>query len=394
MSYYEQHPSHQSQRPQPSVLMQLLPFLVLLLAVLLVVQMWTGRSRGPMLDPQAQPRPITPAGDLAEDEKATISLFRQSSKSVVYITTSEVGRNFNFDVLEIPKGTGSGFIWDDKGHIVTNFHVVENANRWRVTLADQSTWTATPVGVAPDKDLAVLHIDAPLSRLTPIVVGASADLEVGQKVFAIGNPFGLDQTLTTGIISGLGRQIKARTGRTIEGVVQTDAAINPGNSGGPLLDSSGRLVGVNTAIFSPSGASAGIGFAIPVDTVQRIVPQLLKHGQVVRPGIGATYIPDPIVQRLGLKGVLIGSIAPDSTGDKAGLLPTRRNSSGDIFLGDVIVAVDGKPVAAVEELLTIFESREVGDQLKLTVLRYPRTEKEQTTEVMVALQASDETTDQ
>ena len=382
-------------RPQQSgALMQLLPFLVLLLAILLVVQMWTGgRNRGPLLDLDAKPRPIAPVGDLAEDEKATINLFRQSSRSVVYIATTAVGRDFNFNVLEMPKGTGSGFVWDEKGHVVTNFHVVEGANRWRVTLSDQSTWDAEPVGIAPDKDLAVLRVDAPTERLAPLLVGTSADLEVGQRVFAIGNPFGLDQTLTTGIISGLGRQIRAQTGRTIDGMIQTDAAINPGNSGGPLLDSRGRLIGMNTAIFSPSGASAGIGFAIPVDTVQRIVPQLLRYGQVVRPGIGAAYVPDPVALRLGLKGVLIGTIEPDSSAEKAGLLPTRRNADGDILLGDLIVAIDGKPVDSVDGLLATFESREVGQTVKLTVRRYPRTDAEEALEVSVVLQSSEETTD-
>jgi S1-C subfamily serine protease len=395
MSYHESPPNPApASPPQPGAIAQLLPYLVLMLAVALVVQLWTNRRNRPLLDANAQPRPIAPAGKLADDELATIALFRQSSKSVVYIATGEVARDFNFNVSEIPKGTGSGFIWDDEGHVVTNYHVVEGANRWHVTLADQTTWDATPIGVAPDRDLAVLHIDAPAGKAPPMLIGTSGNLEVGQKVFAIGNPFGLDQTLTTGIISGLGRQIQSRTGRTIEGVIQTDAAINPGNSGGPLLDSSGRLVGVNTAIYSPSGTSAGIGFAIPVDTVQRIVPQLIRSGRVVRPGIGATYVPDPIVQRIGLTGVLIATIEPDSSAAKAKLQPTRRDRQGDILLGDLIVAVDDKPVATVEDLLEAFEQHEVGNRVKLKLLRDARSSEETSLEVSVTLQQSSETTDE
>jgi S1-C subfamily serine protease len=387
MSYAPQAPVP-PRRPSPS-LFQLLPLIVLIVAAVLVVRLWMANytsvpSRE--LDPTAKPRPIAPAGDLAADEKATIDLFRQSSPSTVHITTSEVGRGIDFNLLELQKGTGSGFVWDEKGHIVTNFHVVQGANRWRVTLSDQSTWNAVPIGVAADKDLAVLRIDAPADRLHPLLVGKSDNLEVGQKVFAIGNPFGLDQTLTTGIISGLGRQIKAETGRVIDNVIQTDAAINPGNSGGPLLDSSGRLIGVNTAIYSPSGAFAGIGFAIPVDTIQRIIPQLLRHGKVIRPGLGASYAPDAISRRLGLKGVLIGNVNDGGPADKAGLLPTRRSSDGDILLGDVIVAVDGKPVEQVEELFDIFDNHNVGDKVKLTIIRAPRSQDERPLEVEVTLE--------
>src|SRR5262245_8939468 len=313
MSYYPPQPPPPPATPRS--LTALLPVLVLLIAVLLVVQMWsTSARRGApavSLDPAAAPRPIAPAGDLAQDEKATIDLFKQASKAVVHVTTAELGRDLYLNVLEIPRGTGSGFLWDEKGHVVTNYHVVEEANRFKVTLANQKTYDASPIGAAPDNDLAVLQIEAPAAELQPLLVGTSADLEVGQKVFAIGNPFGLDQTLTTGIISGLGRQITSRTGKAIDGMIQTDAAINPGNSGGPLLDSRGRLIGVNTAIFSPSGASAGIGFAIPVDSVQRIVPQILRHGRVIRPTLEAQFFPDSMLRRMGLKGVLIGRVSAD-----------------------------------------------------------------------------------
>ncbi|MBI4422408.1 MAG: trypsin-like peptidase domain-containing protein, partial [Elusimicrobia bacterium] len=235
------------------------------------------------------PRPVAPRGDLSASERATMELFQRSNASVAYITSMVVRRDvFSLNILEIPRGAGSGFIWDDQGHVVTNFHVIEGASSAEVTLADHSKWSAKLVGVAPEKDLAVLRIEAPAARLRPIPIGSSRDLQVGQSVYAIGNPFGLDQTLTTGVISALGREIHSASGHPIQGVIQTDAAINPGNSGGPLLDSSGRLIGVNTAIASPSGAFAGVGFAVPVDTVNRFVPQLIAFGKITRPGLGVT----------------------------------------------------------------------------------------------------------
>jgi len=245
--------------------------------------------------PRAAPRPVAARGDLAADEQATIALFKQASPSVVYITTLARRLVGYFDVTEVPQGTGSGFLWDGSGHVVTNFHVIQGASAARVTLHDGSEWTATLVGASPDHDLAVLRIAAPRQRLAPILVGRSGDLQVGQRVFAIGNPFGLDFTLTTGIVSALGRSIPSLTGRKIEDVIQTDAAINPGNSGGPLLDSAGRLVGVNTQIASPSGASAGIGFAVPVDTVNRVVPQLIAHGKLARPWLGIAAAGDQVL---------------------------------------------------------------------------------------------------
>jgi S1-C subfamily serine protease len=388
MSYSTPSPSS-----EPRTLRRLVPLLVFLVAVMLIVQFWTmfGR-RGPLaaLDPTAEPRPIAPAGDLAADEKATISLFKQSSQSVVHITTLAAARDFRFNLVDVPQGTGSGFIWDEKGHIVTNFHVARGANQWKVTLADQSTWDAVPIGGWPDVDLAVLRIDAPADQIKPLLVGTSSDLEVGQKVFAIGNPFGLDQTLTTGVISGLGRRIQSLTGKDIEGMIQTDAAINPGNSGGPLLDSRGRLIGLTTAIASPSGASAGVGFAIPVDTIQRIVPQLLRYGKVVRPVLGAEYFPDAYTRRLRLAGALIGTISPGGPAAAAGLQPTRRAVTGEIMLGDLIVAVDGQPVADVEAFFTALEQHQPGDMVKVTVVRNPRSDAEQSLDVSVTLGAPEE----
>jgi S1-C subfamily serine protease len=393
MSYdYPPPPSPRPDRPAfflrsiggPFGLLLMLLFFVVLCTVPMFgfVSFFRG---GPALDPSAQPRPIAPAGDLAADEKATIALYRQSSKSVVNVTSSRLGRDFTFNLTEIPRGTGTGFVWDEKGHIVTNFHVVAGADRFRVTLSDQSTWDATPVDGAADKDLAVLKINAPPGRLTPLLVGTSADLQVGQKVFAIGNPFGFDQTLTTGVISGLGRQINSPTGRIIDGVIQTDAAINPGNSGGPLLDSRGRLIGVTTAIASNSGDSAGIGFAIPVDTVQRIVPQILRYGKVVRPSLGAAFLPPQYSRQLRLQGVMIMTVTPGGPAEQAGLIPLREADEGEYLAGDVIVAVDGKPVETEEVLLTIVENHSVGDKVKLTLIRNIGSSREETREVTVTL---------
>jgi S1-C subfamily serine protease len=239
-----------------------------------------------------------------------------------------------------------------------------------VTLADGSSYKASLVGSYPDKDLAVLRIDAPKAKLRPIPVGRSGDLQVGQKTFAIGNPFGLDQTLTTGVISALGREIESVTKRPIQNVIQTDAAINPGNSGGPLLDSAGRVIGVNTAIYSPSGASSGIGFAIPVDEVNRVVPQLIKAGKVTRPGLGVQLAADQVARQLGVdSGALIVQVVPDSPAAKADLQPTRRDRQGDIQLGDVIVSVDGKPVEKANDLFALLESHQVGDKVTVGIRR-------------------------
>jgi S1-C subfamily serine protease len=315
-------------------------------------------------------RVVTPRGDLAEDEKSTIALFKQASPSVVHITTLVERRSrYSLDVQRLPRGTGSGFIWDKAGHVVTNYHVIQGADAAQVTLGDQSTWKAALVGAYPDRDLAVLRIDAPPGVLVPITIGSSHDLQVGQKVFAIGNPFGLDQSLTTGVISALGREIESVTRRPIRDVIQTDAAINPGNSGGPLLDSAGRLIGVNTAIYSPSGTSAGIGFAIPVDEVFRIVPQLIQHGKVVRADIAAQLAPDQILRKAGRKGALVLHVQPDGPAAKAGLLPTRQDDDGRIRLGDIITALDGKEVTSAGQLQDELEKRAVGTVVELTVLR-------------------------
>jgi S1-C subfamily serine protease len=325
-------------------------------------------------NPKATPRAVSPRGELWPDEKSTIGLFRQASPAVVNITAIGVQRDlFTLNLYQIPQGTGSGFVWDTKGNIITNFHVIQNAAVAQVTLGDQSDWKAQVVGVAADKDLAVLRIDAPAERLRPIPLGTSKELQVGQSVFAIGNPFGLDQSLTTGVISALGREIDSVTRRPIQGVIQTDAAINPGNSGGPLLDSAGRLIGVNTQIYSPTGASAGIGFAIPVDTVNRIVPELIRSGKIIRPGLGVELAEEQIARKIGISGVLIVDVMRGGPAAKAGIRPTRRESSGRVILGDVITAIDGKKVESPTDLFLILENRQVGDIVTVALLRDGKT---------------------
>ena len=359
--------------------MKPIPLLVLAAVVgWLLYQTWQPTLH----DPQAVSRPVTARGDLAGDEQNTIDIFRSAAPSVVYITSIAVRRNlFSLNVYEIPQGTGSGFIWDRQGRIVTNFHVISDASRLEVTLADHSTWKASLVGAAPDRDLAVLQITAPASKLQPIAVGESNNLLVGQKVFAIGNPFGLDQTLTTGVVSALGREITAVTGRTIHDVIQTDAAINPGNSGGPLLDSAGRLIGVNTAIYSPSGASSGIGFAVPVGEVNRVVPQIISKGKVLRPGLGLTLANRSLTGDLGLEGVLVLKVVSGSAAEQAGLRGTSQVGDG-LVLGDIILAVNGRKVTDYDSLRDEIERYEVGASVLLTLLR-----DEATAEVSVQLEA-------
>ncbi|KAF8399714.1 hypothetical protein HHK36_015584 [Tetracentron sinense] len=375
---------------------------------------------------------VTPARKLQSDELATVRLFKENTPSVVYITNLAVRQDaFTLDVLEVPQGSGSGFVWDKDGNIVTNYHVIRGASDLRVTLADQTTYEAKVVGFDQDKDVAVLRVDAPKDKLRPVPVGVSADLLVGQKVYAIGNPvkvdknrflgidlvscfmigyeiaelglqkntiteFGLDHTLTTGVISilyvlysGLRREISsAATGRPIQDVIQTDAAINPGNSGGPLLDSSGSLIGINTAIYSPSGASSGVGFSIPVDTVgyyfdlffhlfrvSGIVDQLVKYGKVTRPILGIKFAPDQSVEQLGVSGVLVLDAPANGPAWKAGLLPTKRDTYGRLILGDIITSVNGIKVTNGSDLYRILDQCKVGDQVIVEVLRGDHKEK-------------------
>lgn len=315
-------------------------------------------------------RAIAPVRIISNNEEATIQLFEEAAPSVVFITSIALQRDYWMrNVFEVPRGTGSGFIWDEKGHIVTNYHVIMEGQRLRVTLSDQSTWDASIVGTAPEKDLAVLKIDAPADVLKPIAVGSSGDLRVGQFVYAIGNPFGLDQTLTTGIISAVGREIESVARVPIRDVIQTDAAINPGNSGGPLLDSSGRLIGVNTQIYSPSGASAGIGFSIPVDAVNWVVPDLIAHGKIKRPVLGVQLVPGTTTRRLKMKGALVFNVIDGGAAQKAGLRATRRDRNGDLEWGDLIVAINERAVTSNDDLILELEKYEAEDEITVTIER-------------------------
>ncbi len=314
--------------------------------------------------------PMVPERVLTNEETATINLFEGAANSVAFINTSTYRQDYwTRDITEIPQGNGSGFVWDKEGHVVTNYHVIENADKATVTLSDQSTWEADLVGYAPEKDLAILRIKVPKEKLTPIPIGTSEDLLVGQSVFAIGNPFGLDQTLTTGVISALGREIKTRSGTPIRDVIQTDAAINPGNSGGPLLDSQGRLIGVNTAIYSPSGAFAGIGFSIPVDQVNWVVTDLIKYGRVKRPALGIDLFAQSIVSRAGIEGAVVSNVQQGSAAAKSGLQPTRRNNRGEIVLGDIIVGVNKEKIVTNADLLLSIEKFKAGDEVDLVIIR-------------------------
>ena len=340
---------------------------------------WTANTAQPAEQPTmqtvAQPtagaQQVTPRGELASSERSTIELFEGSSPSVVYITSLTDRRNlWTLDLTRIESGTGSGFVWDRRGNIVTNWHVIRGAAAARVTLADQSQWDAQLVGYAAEKDLAVLHIDAPAEQLQPITLGTSDDLLVGQNVYAIGNPFGLDSTLTTGVISALGREINSQvTGAEIRNVIQTDAAINPGNSGGPLLDSAGRLIGVNTSIVSPSGAYAGVGFAIPADTVRWVVRDLIRFGQLQRPSLGIEPLAINTRRQFGVNGVVVRSVDEGGAADAAGLRGTYRARNGSIVLGDIVTAIDGEQIASWGDILQALELRQAGATVTVHFIR-------------------------
>ncbi len=309
-----------------------------------------------------------------DDEANSTEIFSKASPSVVFVTNTALRRSiFNLDVQEIPRGSGTGFVWDSSGLIVTNFHVIANAHKLTVTLQDQSDHAAEVIGVAPEKDLAVLRIQNPPSGLVSLPMGDSSELSVGRKVLAIGNPFGLDTTLTTGIVSALGREIYAPSNRKIRGVIQTDAAINPGNSGGPLLNSLGQLIGVNTAIYSPSGASAGIGFAIPVNTVKDVVPQLIAYGRILRPIIGVELASDRWIRRFGVKGVPIVMVQPGLPAHRAGMIGARRTSRQGIELGDVVTHIDNEEINNNDDYLSALERRKPGDRVTIKTRRGDKT---------------------
>jgi S1-C subfamily serine protease len=342
---------------------------VLALAAWLLLPEITERA----LRAEAAPRPVTPRGTLTEDEKGIIGIFETSKASVVYISTQQRVVDFwTRNVLTVPRGTGSGFIWDEQGHVVTNLHVIAGSAQANVRLADGRDYTATLVGASPVHDVAVLRIQVPDNPPVPIPIGTSNDLQVGQKVIAIGNPFGLDWTLTTGIVSALERSLDAEDGRVIQHLIQTDAAINPGNSGGPLLDSAGRLIGVNTAIYSPSGASAGVGFAVPVDTINRVVPQLIAKGRYSPPRLGIEtdeMLSRAIARQFGVSGAAVVRVTPGSAAERAGLRGARVGPRDSIIPGDVILAIDGRAVDGTGRLLARLDDYRPGDTVKLTVWR-------------------------
>ncbi len=360
------------------------PFLTLTLAALalfLLLQIretrrWQSRAAA------AAPAAATPPAVLAEAPAPAVTapagataVYKRVSPSVVAVANNALVRRGFFDVqlYEVPQGSGSGFVWDRKGHIVSNYHVVYEANTLTVTFPDGTRYDASLVGVAPDYDLAVLKIDAPPEKLHPVTVAPSRDLQVGQQVYAIGNPFGLDTTLSSGIVSALGRAITSMTERKIYDVIQTDTAINPGNSGGPLLTDCGKLIGVNTAILSPSGAYAGIGFAIPSDTVSRVVPQLIAKGRVTRAGLGVQFLPDHVTARSGVKGVAIYAVREGSPAAAAGLQGIGVSRRGERLFGDVITAVNQTPVSTTEELQALLDPRKPGDRITLTLSRAGQT---------------------
>lgn len=356
--------------------------------VIFAVAYFTSGTKPTLNDPTAQPRTITPRGERDEQEKNRIRVFKEVSPSVVNVDTLRIQRVGYGNLAERQEGTGSGFVWDAQGRIITNFHVIQEtleiarngaisirpSSTIRVTMADRTSWNARLVGVAPDSDLAVLQIDAPAEKLKPITIGTSGDLEVGQSVFAIGNPFGQRLTFTEGIISALEREIPSVTDRPITGVIQTDASINPGNSGGPLLDRDGRLIGVNTAIKSPTGASVGIGYSVPVDTVNRVVPELIRTGRQARPAMGIVPLREQDTRTLGFnQGVMIAEVRPNSPAAKAGLLGFRQGANGRAESGDVIMAINQEAITNQADLERIMSKLAVQQTIVVTIRRGQQT---------------------
>jgi len=334
-------------------LMRILLVVLIGLIAIYVAEPWIDR----LVFTRGEPRVITPRGELAPAEQTAVTLFQTVAPSVVQVVAGNRGGQ---------GGTGTGFLWDDAGHIVTNNHVVQGASRVSVRMASGDVYRAELIGRAPNYDLAVLRVSGGSRLPPPITLGDSDDLKVGQWAFAIGNPFGLDQTLTTGIISALKRRLPTAEGRELADVIQTDAAINPGNSGGPLLDSAGRLIGVNTAIFSPSGANAGIGFAIPTKVVNRIVPELIGKGRVPTPGIGITVGDEQLATQAGVHGLIVEQVVPGSPAERAGL---RGVDEQEGRLGDVIIAVNDQPVSRLSDFIEALEKTKIGDTVSLKVQR-------------------------
>jgi 2-alkenal reductase len=352
--------------------------IMLVVAVLLAILVLQPYVNGYLFSAR-EPRPVTARGDLSELERSTIRVFETVAPSVVQVVALQ-GRG---PAGGEPAGSGTGFVWDAAGHVVTNEHVVEYGSSYVVRLASGEVLPAEVVGRAPNYDLAVLRLRRRGGLPAPVNVGSSADLKVGQTAYAIGNPFGLDQSLTTGIISALKRRLPTSGGREIADVIQTDAAINPGNSGGPLLDSAGRLIGVNTAIYSPSGTSAGIGFAIPVDVVNRVVPELIRTGRVPTPGIGILAGDETLAAQLGVTGVVVADVVPGSPADRAGLRGVNPRAG---IIGDVIVGIEDAPVRRLSDLTDRLERVGVGNTVSLQIVRNNRSETIEVTVIDVEQQ--------
>jgi 2-alkenal reductase len=314
--------------------------------------------------PASEPRAVAPRGALGAQEQQVVRLFENAAPSVAYITTQSIARRGFF--AQVAAGAGSGFVWDDKGHVVTNHHVVEGAVKVQVQLDAGRTYDAEVVGVAEAYDLAVVKLSQVPPGLKAIAIGTSADLRIGQSVYAIGNPFGLTRTLTQGVVSALDRHLPTSDVREVRGAIQTDAAINPGNSGGPLLDSAGRLIGVTTAIRSASGASAGVGLAIPVDLVNRIVPQLIAKGRAPTPTIGVMAFHPDLVAQAGIIGVVVAGVVPNSSAAQAGLKPFDARTRA---VGDVIIAVDNRPVESLPAFAAELDRVGIGREAELTIVR-------------------------
>jgi S1-C subfamily serine protease len=316
------------------------------------------------------------AADLLSVETKTIEIYRKVVPSTVNVSNMKLARTFNYGEIEVPQGAGSGFVWNEDGHIVTNFHVVQGGTSFIVTFNnDPKQYKATLVGTAPDKDIAVLKLDEKPAKLVPVSIGSSKDLQVGQYAFAIGSPFGLDYSLSTGVISALGRKIDGIGGVKINDMIQTDAAINMGNSGGPLLNSSSNLIGMNTVIFSTSGSSAGLGFAVPVDTIKMVVPQLIKHGKIIRPGLGIGIVPDSMKRRMiqSSKGIIISYVDEKGGAAEAGLKGMTQDQYGRIYIGDVLLSVDGQPVNNLDDIYQVIDKKKIGDLVDVSYRRDGKT---------------------
>jgi len=320
-----------------------------------------------------------PISALTEDEQNTIDIVKKTANSVVFVTNIQLVRDFFYHEEAVARGTGSGFVWDNSGHIVTNYHVIEEGDAFAVTLPNQEYRKARLVGKIREKDIAVLQVEGDLKGLTPLQIGSSSNLLVGQKVIAIGNPFGFDHTVTTGIVSALGRSIRGAGDVTIRDMIQTDASINPGNSGGPLLNSDGQLIGMNTMIYSQSGASAGIGFAVPVDTIKRVVPQLIKYGKVIRPGLGVSLLPDQYARGYNIEGIVVLEVVPNGPADRAGIKGLGRDRYGQLYIRDVIIGIDNHKITSYDDFYNALDNYRVGDTVTVTVERDEKKRKVQLT---------------